>query len=224
MKKIVEFFVGIPCSGKSTHLHENYNQNEIYIISMDDIKYTYADKMKLGYEEFFERPTESEIEMNTVSDKYGAITENGQWEKLEIANTAMRKDFSSMVRRSHNALEEGKRVIIDMTNLTKKDRKNAMKWYKDIDDVKFEATVFQFEDNLDLIMEQNKKRGQEENKFIADFVIPMMVKRFQPIEMDEGINEIKFIDGLKGLKEEMALEQKEKVKAKRSSLPRKKIR
>lgn len=221
MKKVVELFVGVPCSGKSTHLNENYNHNEIYVISMDNIKYIYAEKMKLGYEEFFERPTESEIERNMVSDKYGAITENGQWEKLEAANTAMRKDFSSMVRRSHNALEEDKRVIVDMTNLTKKERKNAMKWYKDVEDVHFEATVFEFEENLDLIMDQNRKRGQEENKFIADFVIPMMVKRFQPIEIDEGINEIKFVDGLKGLKEELELKQKEKVEAKKVSRKRK---
>lgn len=216
-EKVVELFIGLPCSGKSTHLNETYKEEDVYVISMDNIKYEYAKKMNWGYDEFFERPSKEQIDANAKHERYGKLTEKNNWEHVENANAAMQKDFASMVRRSHNALDEGKRVIVDLTNLTRKDRASVKKWYNNRDDVNFAATVFEFEENMDLIKSQNRIRGKKENKFIPDYVIPMMAKRFEAVEFDEGINEIKFIDGLAKLKLEQEKLKEEKPMKKRTT-------
>lgn len=224
MEKVVEFLVGLPCSGKSTYLNENYKEEDIYVISMDNIRYEYAKKLDWTYDELFKRPNETDIERGNTHKKYGSITENKNWERVEHINKMMANDFSSSVRRSQTALNEGKRVVIDMTNLTRKERTKARKWFKDIEEVKFAAVIFDFEENMDLIKEQNRIRGKAENKYIPDFVITQMAEKYMPIEMDENITEIKFVDGLKGLKEEKKQEHVQKVKANRSSRPRKRLR
>lgn len=211
MEKKVELFIGVPCSGKSTHLENNYNQDEIFVISMDNIRYEYAEKTGLSYSDFFKRPSEDE----TVHPVFGEKTEKGNWFLIETLNDEMHKAFKNRIDQSTSALEHGKRVIVDMTNLTKSVRAGVRKWFDDVEDVKFSATIFDFEENLDLIKSQNKIRGKEQDKFIPDFVIDNMVKSYEPIELSENITEVKFVDGLKGLKEDRAYRQKSRKKAKR---------
>lgn len=206
MKKEVDILVGLPCSGKSTHLSKNYDQNNLFVISMDNIRYEYAEKTGFKYHDFFSKPKEDE----TTHPLFGERTENGNWSTLEILNDAMHRDFASMIRQSQSELEHGKKVVVDMTNLTKKVRSGVMNWFKDVEDVSFKAVMFNFEDNMDLILSQNKKRGKEQDKSIPDFVIEKMAETFEPIELDEGISSIQFVDGLKGLKNDELLKKKER--------------
>lgn len=211
MEKQVDILVGLPCSGKSTYLGKEYDQENLFIISMDNIRYEYAEKTGFSYSNFFEKPKENE----KTHPLFGEKTESGNWSTLEIINDAMHKDFKSRIRQASSELEHGKKVVVDMTNLTKKVRSGVKNWFKDVDGVGFKAVVFEFEKNIDLIQFQNKLRGETEDKVIPDFVISGMAKSFEPIDLDEGIADVVFVDGLKGLKEDSKIDRKNRKRLKR---------
>lgn len=204
VEKIVDLLIGIPCSGKSTYTNSEYNKDKIFIISMDNIRYRYAEKKGLSYKDLFEKPNEDEFH----SKKFGKKTKSGNWELVEYLNEEMKKDFSRDIRMSRTALDEGKRVVVDMTNLKKKDRKSVRSWFKDDKDIKFRAIIFEFEENIDLIKKQNRIRSKTDDKIIPESVIDNMITTYNPIDLDENIHELVFVDGLKGLKEEPVLTTK----------------
>lgn len=204
MEKVVELLVGIPCSGKSTYREKEYDHDKIFVISSDDIKEKYVKNTGVDYLELYTKPKEGE----TYHPIFGEKTESGNWFLIEEINKNISKDFNKMIRMSMTALNEGKKVVVDLTNLNKKDRKSVQNWYKDEENVKFNAVVFEFEDNFELIKKQNRKRAQHENKTIPDYVLDNMRKKYMPIDLDEKISKIQFIDGLKDLKTELKQEKK----------------
>lgn len=204
MEKKVDIFVGIPCSGKSTHIKNNYDKENTVVISRDKIRYKYAEKTGFKYSELFLKPKEGEVQ----HELYGDITKEGNWSTLEILNDVIAEEFQSNIRKATSEVEHGKHIVIDLTNLTRLERQEAMGWFEDIDEVKFKAVVFGFRDDMDLIKEQNKLRGLSEDKFIPDFVIDKMAKSFEPIELTEGFSEIEFVEGLEGLKNDQKIKSK----------------
>jgi len=77
-------------------------------------------------------------------------------------------------------------VIIDMTNMTSKGRKNHLKKFKDFHKV---AVVFPFLDK-DELEKRQIKRVKEVNKFIPYEVIDRMKKSFEVPTKDEGFDDI----------------------------------
>lgn len=110
-----------------------------------------------------------------------------------------------------NQLQQGKRIIVDLTNLTEVERKEAKDIFDGIENVSFNVIVFEFHNNLPLIKKLNEDRGVNEGKVIPEFVIDKMVEKFEPVGEKEGFN-IQYIDGLKGLKNSLGNKKTNKNK------------
>tara|TARA_Y100001960_G_scaffold333445_1_gene438611 strand:- start:4894 stop:5547 length:654 start_codon:yes stop_codon:yes gene_type:complete len=214
MEKVVDLLIGLPCSGKSTYRDAEYNHQDTFVISMDDIRERYCEKTGVSYLDLFLKPKEGDKE----HPLFGKVTKNGNWELIEAINKNMHKDFERSIRMSLTALNEGKRVVVDMKNITKKERKTVLKWFKDEGEVHFRGIIFEYKENFDLIKSQNKIRGKETGKVIPDFVLDKLKEDYTPVDLGEGITEILFVDGLKGLKKEYKSELKSEKKINRSKL------
>lgn len=200
--KEVDILVGIPCCGKSTYCNTNY-KDEIFIISRDNVKDDILKKYDFDYQDFFEKPKDGE----KIHPKYGVVLESGEWSRIKFINDELIKDFDASIRTAMTKLEQGIKVVVDMKNITKKERNEIKEWFSDIENVKFNAVIFECNENLDLIRSQNRKRGAGENKFIPDYIIEKMSEIYEPVDLDEHFDYISFVDGLKNLKKEYKLHQ-----------------
>lgn len=199
-KKEVDILIGVPCSGKSTYSDNNYS-DDVFIISRDNIRHELIRKTAFKYSDFFVKPSQGDEEHHL----YGFVTDDDNWSNIKYLNRELKERFDRSISQAVSKLDHGKRVAVDLTNLTRKERDDIKSWFKEVEDVKFNAIIFDFKENLDLIKEQNKKRGMSEDKFIPNFVIDKMVESFEDISLDENFTEISFVDGLKGLKEDQKL-------------------
>lgn len=207
MKKEVETLIGVPCSGKSSYLKSTYDKDEIFVISRDDVRYDVIKNTDFIYSDFFVKPKEGE----TKSKKYGHVTENGEWSKVQFINEAMNREFNRRIHMAESQLEHGKKVVVDLVNMTKKERDTIKDWFKDVEGIEHNAVVFDYENNLDLIKTQLEIRGEQEDKKIPFFVIEKIIENSDPIEMSEFKN-IKFVDGLEGLKNDnRSIKQEKKL-------------
>lgn len=144
--KKITVLVGVPNSGKSTWIKQ-YTQGAV-VISRDDTLMEYAQ--------------ENGIEGN-YSEVWKSLTDEDQ------------KNIDKKVQEKfQNAVKEGKDIVIDMTNTSKKSRR---KWLANVSkDYRKEAVVFVT--TYDNIFERNKIRAEETGKFIPEGVIDNMMKGF----------------------------------------------
>ena len=205
MKKIVETFIGVPCSGKSSKLNE-YDSEKTFVISRDDIRYQLIKNTDFSYSDLFLRPGEGDVK----HDKLGIVTESGEWSKVAFLNKRLIELFDLRTKQASLALNEGNKVVVDLVNLTKKERNSIKEWFKDIKDVEHHAVVFDYENNLDVIKKQLLVREKKEDKSIPFFVIENMILKSEPIEDNEFAKIIE-VDGLKGLKEELMKNEKKPI-------------
>ncbi len=206
MVAVVELMVGPPCSGKSTRIRETASKND-FIISRDDIRNKIIEGTEFVYSDYFVKPKEGE----KVSSKYGGLTDDGQWTKVAKLNQTLLIQFNETVEQAKEHLREGGKVVVDLVNLSRKERDTVKEWFSDIEGVRFDAVVTEHHKNLPLIEEMNALRAEKENKFIPFFVIESMIEKSDPIEVDEFKN-VTYIDGFKDLKLKKSLEQKEPSK------------
>lgn len=199
IEKRVDMFIGLPCSGKSTYFKKHYDDEDTFVVSMDNIRFEYAAKTGISYSEQHYRPRDGEM----THERFGERTSKGQWSVLAKMNEQMHRDFYQATRQAAREVAAGKRVVVDMTNLTISGRKKVKKWFKKVKDVSFHAVVFEFEQNIDLIKSQNIIRGKEQDKVIPEKVIDDMMAIFQPVSEEEDFASITYIDGLAGLKASM---------------------
>lgn len=204
----VDLLVGIPSCGKTTHRLKEYNQDEIFIISRDDIRTQLMSEYDLTYFELFMKPKSSDP---FIHDKLGVKTPEGTWSNLDRVNENLIARFESQKMEAINQLQQGKRIIVDLTNLTEVERKEAKDIFDGIENVSFNVIVFEFHNNLPLIKKLNEDRGVNEGKVIPEFVIDKMVEKFEPVGEKEGFN-IQYIDGLKGLKNSLGNKKTNKNK------------
>jgi predicted kinase len=86
-----------------------------------------------------------------------------------------------------SANERMKSVIIDMTHMISKRRKQNLDYFED-DYLKL-AVIFPILSD-DEYQRRNQKRLQEENKFIPVSVIKGMISSYQTIQEDEGFDKV----------------------------------
>lgn len=86
-----------------------------------------------------------------------------------------------------DSVQNGKSVVIDMTNLTKKRRKTFLNRFND--DYYKIGIIFEFL-SKDELSKRNKKREKEENKYINESIIYNMIDTYQLPTIDEGFNKI----------------------------------
>jgi predicted kinase len=195
-EKILYVLIGPPAVGKSTWIRKNLIDKSPYIISRDDIVDQVAESYGLTYDDLFATPSQNE-KIGDFNEKFGEVIASPPYmkfsktvySKILEANNKVQDLFNERIKnsKSHNI------VVVDMTNMSKFARKNALNMvdntYKKV------AVMFEFKGFEDVIKERNKKRSEElkkenKSKTIPDHVYDSMFSRFEDISKDEGFDEI----------------------------------
>ncbi len=157
--KEVLFLVGLPGSGKSTFIKalKRKNPDKEYIIaSFDDVTEKLGTKLGMGYNDAY-------AHFNFAADI------------IPIYNKTIEK-----------AIKKGKNVIIDDTNLKKRDREETLKKFPN--DYKKIAIVFNVQP--DELKKRLDKRKKQTGKYIPDEVIERMRNYYAPPSKEEGFDKI----------------------------------
>lgn len=152
-KKHLLILIGLPGSGKSTFVRD---LNGYFVLSRDSIIEEIAEREGLAY-----------------TEAYGLINSTPSL-KEEVE-----KKFSQMVKEA----KKFDKVVVDMTNLTKKRRRFFIHSFKQYEK---EAVVFLSPWNE--LLERNIKR---KGKNLVQILIPM-VRSFTPPSYGEGFSKIRF--------------------------------
>lgn len=89
--------------------------------------------------------------------------------------------------RLKEANKSKKNVIVDMTHMTSKRRKQNLDYFSD--DYYKLAVIFPILSDEEYA-KRNKKRIEEENKDLPMHIVKRMISSYQPIRSDEGFNKI----------------------------------
>jgi predicted kinase len=143
--------IGLPRSGKSTWITKNVTDE--VVISRDDALVKYAKEL---------------YNVKTYSEAFKALNDNDQKAVDAIIGTVFQK-----------AVKEGKDIVIDMTNMSKKSRR---KWLAQYGGNK-KAIIFATD--MDEIARRNEHDRKTIGKYIPPFVIDNMAKNFVYPQYDE---------------------------------------
>lgn len=146
--------IGPPLSGKDTWIRNNFDLNEVVMISRDQILLdVYGSD---NYDEAFKNVNQKEVDRVLIS--------------------TIQKDS-----------KEGKNVIINMTNMTRKRRIYNLDFFGD--EYYKVAVIFPILDESEY-ERRNLKRKEEEQKFIPTHVLKNMISSYQTVSKEEGFDKI----------------------------------
>ena len=212
VRKKIFIMVGPPAIGKSTFIKKiikNYGQNNVQIISRDDIVERISIANSLTYDDLFITPTEVD------ANKYPSSGEKefGAFGKVELAPSWMSwtkyvwsniKKINDLVQSElqteiNNASKNNKmNIIVDMTNMTPEIRKSMLVNFKG--NSKYYKIAIDFGSQLDAekiqyLIKNAEKRNSEHKesgrpKTIGADVINRMIAGFKAPKMNEGFDEI----------------------------------
>jgi predicted kinase len=156
--KEVIIMVGIPGSGKSTYL------NDVLLPKKSDYVICGTDNI------FDERAAADGITYDEAYHKYSF---------KEVERLFKEKIW--------DAIDAGKSVIIDRTNLSRKSRNKMLSYFdmKAKGEYKKTCVWFQFEGKLDIIRERLKKREMDTGKTISERTLQDMLKQYVEPSKDE---------------------------------------
>ena len=103
----------------------------------------------------------------------------------ETDQTCTNQVFAYIKRKVDEFLKDGKNVMVDATNVNRKERSDYIKTAKKYG-AKVVAIVFKM-DRQGLI-ERNKKRGEQGGRVVPDWVIDKMLAKFEEPSYSEGID------------------------------------
>ena len=92
-----------------------------------------------------------------------------------------------LISNIQNASKDGKNVIIDMTNMTRKRRISNLDYFGD--EYYKVAVIFPILDEAEY-ERRNLKRKEEEQKFIPSHVLKSMISSYQSVTKEEGFDKI----------------------------------
>lgn len=192
--KTIYILIGPPSVGKSTWVKNNFeNPNTI---SRDDIVDQVAKEYGLTYDDMFIRPDSSKS-VGDFDDKYGEVIQSGDWITYDKIESGNRKIDSLLIKKMRDSVNY-ETIIVDMTHLNCKSRKNSLKIVKGLDYRKV-AVLFNFKGYEDLIKKVSNLRSLELKKIgkyktISDDVFNRMFSSYQEPSLSEGFDEIIEVD------------------------------
>jgi predicted kinase len=204
-KKELVVLVGPPAVGKSTYIANKFDSKDVFVVSRDDIVDEVAKSMGLTYDDMFALPPKDSIPNTSVEgmEKYGLVEKAPLWmtwtkvvykkivDANEIINSQLKQKFKE-------AVDSGKNVVVDMTNMTAKIRQSALNYAKDKDFFR-RAVVFTFaESDLPEIFNRMRKRSAEiaskgGSKTIGEDVVHRMIKSFEKVSPEEGFDKVETV-------------------------------
>lgn len=191
----VHFLIGVPCSGKSTYRSRYFK--DAFIVSRDDIREQIQLEKNVDYADFFVKPLETDPESHP---KFGLKTVEGHWSLVKEINYLMDQRYNQSLDTAKILITQGTEIVIDLLNLRSKERLILINLFKSISsEITFHAYVFEFENNLPLILKLNQKRFEETNKLIPEHLYTFFIEGYQKPE-EEFFQSIQYIDGLSFLK------------------------
>ena len=161
MSKEVELFIGVPCSGKSTYLRNNYNPEDVFVLSRDDVRNELIKGTDYVYSDFFKIPKAGD----KPSEKYGEVLPTGEWSKVSHLNEIVKNNFDKRIQKANDILEKDKKVIVDLVNMTRQERDMVKGWFKNVENVTFSAVIFDYKNNLDTIKTQITPKKHDHHEF-----------------------------------------------------------
>lgn len=197
--KTLYVLIGPPAVGKTTFTKESGIVDSI-VINRDDIVEAVAAGHGLTYDEAYAAPTKDAQQGTLVPgyEKFGIVVPSDlTWREsdFELCRTIHREVKEQLSLHLLNASKEEFDVILDMTNLTVKDRSFYMQYFGD--DFKKLAILFDFqgEKTIKKIKERCAKRQEElkqngRSKNISDATIDRMIASYEPPSVNEGFDDI----------------------------------
>jgi predicted kinase len=155
--------VGPPACGKSTWTNKNYK--DAFIISRDSIVEDVAKELGLVYNDLFK--------------------------STDIAKTGNEMIYKRFKERCRLAITSGLDIVVDMTNMNIKSRKQALDILPNTEDYNKIAVIFDFT-NKNEILKRNAKREIENGgtKSISDDVYKKMYDSYIEPTLEEGFDQI----------------------------------
>ncbi|CAH6991679.1 conserved hypothetical protein [Vibrio chagasii] len=184
------FFMGIPCTGKTTHRNKHHKGD--FVLSRDDLREKIIAEHELEYHQLFISPDRGERKPHPV---LGAVTRSGKYERVEKANKDLDELFQLYMKGAINELFSGRDVVIDLLNVTVAERKEYIEAFGSIDGVELHAKTFEFKSQMELIHKLNAARC-EQGKMIPKGIIEHFAKVFEKPIANEGFVSVEHINGL----------------------------
>lgn len=139
---------------------------------------------------FFYKKFLSEIDNNVelISRDEIVMEVYGSRNYTDAFNNVDQKEVDRVLdSRLKEANKTKKNVIVDMTHMTSKRRKQNLDYFSD--DYYKLAVIFPILSDEEYV-KRNKKRIEEENKDLPMHIVKRMISSYQPIRSDEGFNKI----------------------------------
>lgn len=205
-KTEIVVLVGPPAIGKSTFIKNQFEPNSVVLVSRDDIVDSVSKSMNMTYDDMFKTPPEDTVIGQEV-EKFGTVLKapsymswtSKVYSNVQNANKIINQQLEENFR---NAVNSGKHVVVDMTNMTAGARKNALKYAEGKNFYK-RAVVFTMKDsNLPELLSRMKNRSETikasgGSKTIGEDVIYRMIKSFQQISPEEGFDKVDTVNTFK---------------------------
>ena len=212
IKRKAIILVGPPSVGKSTWIKKNFFP-DAYIINRDNIVEEIAQSYGWTYDEMFTSPPE-DAKIGDFDEKFGTVIDSPQWMKDRLfkdttfdrtleANDKVKKFLDKMISGAHPS---GSDIVIDMTNMDKISRADALVAIEGYEDDYYKIAVdFKFKGAEDIIKKLSKKRAElaarmGKNKNIPEFVFDKMFSMYEEPSTSEGFDKIISIDNVDVLK------------------------
>lgn len=200
-KKNLYILVGVAGCGKSTWANK---QEDSYIVSMDEQFEKSAAKNGIFYNECFLYPPLGSKEGDFIPgfEHLGRVVPDSnsrQEEKMsyELVMKSNRGAFGMFMGSVNKSMESGKNIILDMTNLRPRKRKEALGYFEKIlGEYNKVAVVFQLKrDNLNELYLRLEKRKEILKsagiiKDITPELIDQMLDMFLPVTKNEMFDQV----------------------------------
>lgn len=200
-KKNLYILVGVAGCGKSTWANK---QEDSYIVSMDEQFEKSAAKNGISYNECFLYPPLGSKEGDLIPNfehlgKVVPDSNSRQEEKMsyELVMKSNRGAFGMFMGSINKSMESGKNIILDMTNLRPRKRKEALGYFEKIlGEYNKVAVVFQLKkDNLNELYLRLEKRKEILKsagiiKDITPELIDQMLDMFLPVTKNEMFDQV----------------------------------